>query len=520
MNSKRAIDVVLAGATAILLVACGGSSSGTPGGSVTYTVGGTVSGLTGTVVLQNNDVDNISITTNSPFSFPTAIATGNTYNVKVLTQPAGQNCIVSNGSGTVSSNVTTVSVVCGAPWAGTKQLGAATANTYAYSVANDANGNVYVAGYTDGGLDGNTLTGTNNFFVTKYNSSGEKQYTRQLGAGMTFGYSVATDASGNVYVAGATNVGLDGNTKAGTYDFFVTKYNSAGEKQYTRQLGVSGAITYGYSVATDASGNVYVAGYTNGGLDGNTLTGTYDFFVTKYNSAGVKQYTRQLGAVGASTQGHSVATDASGNVYVAGNTYGGLDSNTLMGTTDFFVTKYDSAGVKQYTRQLGPIGSSANGKSVATDASGNVFVAGWTNGALDGNAVASLDFYVTKYDAAGVKQYTRQLGVATKVAQGYSVATDVSGNVYVAGATNGSLDGNTLTGGYDLFVTKYNNAGVKQYTRQLGVATKNTYGNAVTVDVGGNVFVAGYTNGGLDGNTLTGVQDLFVSKYDSIGVKQ
>ena len=47
--------------------------------------------------------------------------------------------------------------------------------------------------------------------------------------------------------------------------------------------------TYGDSVATDANGNVYVAGDTNGGLDGNTLTGTIDFFVTKYNSSGVKQ---------------------------------------------------------------------------------------------------------------------------------------------------------------------------------------------------------------------------------------
>ena len=57
----------------------------------------------------------------------------------------------------------------------------------------------------------------------------------------------------------------------------------------TKQLGVTGANTGGYSVATDANGNVYVAGDTDGGLDGNTLTGTADFFVTKYNSSGIKQ---------------------------------------------------------------------------------------------------------------------------------------------------------------------------------------------------------------------------------------
>ena len=145
-------------------------------------------------------------------------------------------------------------------------------------------------------------------------------------------------------------------------------------------MGVAGKITTGWSVATDASGNVYVAGSTTGGLDGNTLTGTRDFLVTKYNSSGVKQYTRQLGVAGKDTAGGLVTTDASGNVYVSGYTSGGLDGNTLTGTRDFFVTKYDSSGVKQYTRQLGVAGGSASGWSVSTDASGNVYVSGSTTG--------------------------------------------------------------------------------------------------------------------------------------------
>jgi hypothetical protein len=282
-------------------------------------------------------------------------------NATVDTQPVGLTCTVTNGSGTIASaNVTTVVVSCVPTWIGTKQLGVAELRTDGSSVATDANGNVYVAGFTAGGLDGNTLTGLQDFFVTKYNSSGVKQYTRQLGAAgtETYGSSVATDADGNVYVAGYTDGGLDGNTLTGTRDFFVTKYDSSGVKQYTRQLGVVGTETLGTSVATDANGNVYVAGYTSGGLDGNTLTGTRDFFVTKYNSIGVKQYTRQLGYVkgterSALTNGRSVATDSDGNVYVAGDTTGGLDGNTLTGAKnppfvkDFFLTKYNSSGVKQ-----------------------------------------------------------------------------------------------------------------------------------------------------------------------------
>jgi hypothetical protein len=78
----------------------------------TYSIGGSVSGLTGTVVLQNNSGDNLTITSNSSFTFNTNIASGSTYSVSVLTQPSSQTCSVSNGSGTVSGDVTSVSVNC------------------------------------------------------------------------------------------------------------------------------------------------------------------------------------------------------------------------------------------------------------------------------------------------------------------------------------------------------------------------------------------------------------------------
>ena len=296
-----------------------------------------------------------------------------------------------------------------APWSGTKQLGVAAATTYGYGTAVDAGGNVYVVGSTNGGLDGNTRTGITDFFITKYDASGKKLSTTQLGvAGFnTQARSVAVDAkNGYVYVAGATTGGLDGNTLTGVQDFFLTQYNLAGTKQYTRQLGVAGANTYSYGTAVDAGGNVYVAGFTNGGLDGNTLTGTQDFFVTKYNSAGTKLYTKQLGVAGARTFSSGTATDAGGNVYVAGATTGGLDGNTLAGMYDFFVTKYNSAGTKQYTRQLGVAGATNTfGSGTAVDAGGNVYVVGNTNGGLDGNTLTGTqDFFVTKYNSAGTKQ--------------------------------------------------------------------------------------------------------------------
>jgi peptidoglycan hydrolase-like protein with peptidoglycan-binding domain len=79
----------------------------------TYTVGGTVSGLTGTVIVQNNATDTRSLSANGSFTFPTALADNSAYTVTVLTQPAGQTCSVTNSSGNVSgANVTSVTVSC------------------------------------------------------------------------------------------------------------------------------------------------------------------------------------------------------------------------------------------------------------------------------------------------------------------------------------------------------------------------------------------------------------------------
>ena len=94
------------------------------------------------------------------------------------------------------------------------------------------------------------------------------------------------------------------------------------------------------------------AGFTYKYLEGNTSAGSYDLFVVKYNSSGTKKWTQQLGS---SSRDHArgVATDSSGNVYVTGDTYGGVDGNTNAGYNDLFVVKYNSSGTKQWTKQFG-----------------------------------------------------------------------------------------------------------------------------------------------------------------------
>jgi hypothetical protein len=139
---------------------------------------------------------------------------------------------------------------------------------------------------------------------------------------------------------------FDGNTSAGSVYIFVVKYNSSGTKQWTKQLGTSSSDV-AYGVAVDSSGNVYAAGYTEGALDGNSSAGGRDLFVVKYNSSGTKQWTKQIGTSSEDGAG-GVAIDSSGNVYVTGSTRGGLDGNTtLADSCDIFVVKYNSSGVKQ-----------------------------------------------------------------------------------------------------------------------------------------------------------------------------
>ena len=79
---------------------------------LSYTIGGSVSGLNGSVVLQNNGGDNLTVSSNGPFMFFTALDYGSNYAVTVLTQPTGQTCTVSNGTGTANANVTDIAISC------------------------------------------------------------------------------------------------------------------------------------------------------------------------------------------------------------------------------------------------------------------------------------------------------------------------------------------------------------------------------------------------------------------------
>ncbi|MBN2724369.1 MAG: SBBP repeat-containing protein, partial [Deltaproteobacteria bacterium] len=164
-------------------------------------------------------------------------------------------------------------------------------------------------------------------------------------------------------------------------DAFLTKFDSSGNKVWTKQWGTS-SYDYAYSVAVDSSGNLYVAGSTEGSLDGNTSAGSSDAFLTKFDSSENKVWTKQWGT-SSGDFANSVAVDPSGNLYVAGFTAGSLDGNTSASGGDAFLTKFDSSGNKVWTKQWGT--SSGDGaNSVAMDNNGNIIIAGYTESSFPG----------------------------------------------------------------------------------------------------------------------------------------
>jgi len=331
----------------------------------------------------------------------------------------------------------------------TKQWGS-TSSDFGHGIALDASGNVYVTGRTIGSMDGNTNAGGYDIFLTKWNADGTKAWTKQWGSvNYDYGYAVALDGSGNIFVTGYSEGALDGNVDAGGDDVVLTKWNADGTKAWTKQWGTA-SNEYGHALAVNASG-IYVAGRTQGALDGNTNAGGYDIFLTKWANDGSKAWTKQWGA-SSTDYGYGVALDTTGAIFVTGYAYGSLDGNTSYGGYDVFVTKWASDGTKAWTKQWGS-SSDDYGRAIVVDSLGSIFVAGQTGGSMDGNTTAgSTDIFLTRWDDDGTKAWTKQWGTSSSD-YGYGVALDNDGLLFVTGYTAGSLCGNTYAGSGDVFMS-------------------------------------------------------------------
>lgn len=470
---------------------------------------------------------------------PLAATTAHTPQLFTVTIKGGANGVKEAGGTPMTADASWSFTI----WAGTQQFGSLL-DEVANGVGTDGGRNIYLAGYTNGSLQaGNSNPdpsgATSDVLVVKYDVNGAKVWTRQTGSAFddrALGFATYSSGSGtNLYAAGYTDGTLPNSTVSNpdatgaTANYFVMKYDSAGNSQWVIQSG-SAVDTVARAVAIDASGNIYVAGDTAGNIGGQTnyAGGSTDAFVAKYDANGNLLWTRLLGTTG-DDGAYGIAADASGNVYVTGNTTGSFATFTNAGGTDIFVAAFDTNGTSLWVKQFGTAKDDHAGAIALDRAHSALYVAGGTKGGLNGNSNADTtatagttnDLFVMKFDTSGSALWTKQFGTAQDD-DAHGVATDSAGNVYLTGYTSGSLDGTTTTSNPDIFLVKYDATGARQWTKQLG-STQTDNANAVTVAGDGSVFLAGDTAGNLDGNAnmdgTFGSTDYVLVKYDTTGVK-
>lgn len=345
--------------------------------------------------------------------------------------------------------------------------GAANENDFAYAIAVDKSGNIYVTGSSV------NIALNTEIITIKYNTSGVQQWVASYSGPGSYDYgsSIALDDSGNVFLTGQSRGNGTGN------DYVTIKYNSSGDSIWVaRYSGPGDFPDYPSDIALDVNGNVYVTGRSfGGGL-------YYDYATVKYNSSGNEVWVAKYdGPDNADDQANSLAVDGNGNVYVTGVSFNSL-------TYDDYVTiKYNSSGNSVWVRSYnGPGNSEDAAYSIALDLLGNIYVTGKSYG----NGTSG-DYATIKYNSSGDSLWlARYNGTGNYNDEPASLVLDAFGNVYVTGFSYG------IGTDYDYASVKYNSSGDSLWVgRYNGLGNNNDYAKAIAVNRAGNIYITGSSDG-------------------------
>lgn len=364
----------------------------------------------------------------------------------------------------------------------------ASQDDYIYGITIDSSNNIYLVGQYRGSSAflGNGVTlptpSAVDGFLVKYDSAGIPQWEKTVNATAVNDRvnSVGIDNSGNVYITGfysasgaTVNLGngvilLDA---LGGSDAFLIKYNSAGVTQWGKRIG-SSTSDEGTDLAIDSTGNSYVVGYYNVGINfGNGVTlgnafGGQDSFLLKSDSSGLAQWAKRINSSGLDNA-DAVQIDSSGNIYVLGEYASG--STTSLGngvnlppsvgsSQDIVLLKYNSQGLEQWAKYINSSVTDYGGE-MTLDLLGNVYITGtYRNGPiyLGNNIILPLfvgfdDIFFVKYNSNGIPQWRKVInstGMDGSPSPGSSIGitVDNTGNMYTTGLYNGAVNlGNGVT---------------------------------------------------------------------------
>lgn len=252
------------------------------------------------------------------------------------------------------------------------------------------------------------------------------------------------------------------------------------------------------AITADASGNVYVAGSSWGG------SSKEDFAVVKYNSHAVQQWIARYNGPGNSTDiPTAIVVDASGNVYITG----WCMTTSSAGSEDYCTIKYNSAGVQQWVKLYGPNGTDCiypdYAYAIGLDAAGNIYVTGTS-------FLSNEDIATVKYSASGTQLWAARFdGVSHNSDRGRTMYISSSGDVFVGGSS--FKDGQ----GYNAVAIKYNSSGQQQWLVQYnGTGNGDDDAYSIALDNTGNIFICGSTY------AASTKLDYLLAKYNSQGVMQ
>lgn len=385
-------------------------------------------------------------------------------------------------------------------------------------------------------------------FVTKLNPAGSALlYSTYLGGnGGQFAYGLAIDAAGDVYLAGETSstdfpttaAAFQTSILSGNLAAFIAKLNPSGNAiSFSTYLGgnIDAYDTRGSAIAIDRGGCAYITGYT---LSSNfpTTPGSFQpalppntwsaVFVTKMDPSGHNLvYSTYLGGTpnpvsgqsSTSDAGYGIAVDSTGSAYIAGDTHanfpttpGAFQTSPPNSTQTTFVTKLNPSGsALSYSTYVGGAGDDEASR-IALDSSGSAYVAGYTSstnfpttpGAFQTDPPSSTQSaFVTKLNPAGsTLSYSTYLG-GSGFDEATRIAVDGNGIAYLTGytesfnfpVTKNAFQGVNAGGLADGFVTKLNQSGsALLYSTYFGGSGADL-GGGIAADSAGNVYVVGAT---------------------------